>query len=85
MQINKKKSNQQKDKDCGNPEIVLSDPIGDSKNVKSQSYTNALTKNKAQIAPELNVDGNCSNPQIVLIDPVGMEKTMSIINRACLG
>ena len=47
LQINKKKSNQQKDKDCGNPKIVLSDPIGDSKNVKSQSYTNALTKNKA--------------------------------------
>ena len=49
LQINKK--------NCGNTEIVLSDPIGDSKNVKSQSYTNALTKNKAQIAPELNVNG----------------------------
>ena len=86
LQINKKKSNQQKDKDCSNPEIVLSDPLGNSKNVKSQSYTNnALTKNNAQIVPELDVDGNCSNPQIALIDPNGNRKEMSIHNRACLG
>ena len=51
LQINKKKSNQQKDKDCGNLEIVLSDPIGDSKNVKSQSYTNALTKKQGLDCP----------------------------------
>ena len=51
LQINKKKSNQQKDKDCGNPEIVLSDPIGDSKNVKSQSYTNTLTKKQGPDCP----------------------------------
>ena len=74
VQVNKKKSNQHKDKDCSNPEIVLSDPTGNSKNVKSQSYANALTKNNTQIAPELNVDGNCSNPQIALIGPNGNGK-----------
>ena len=83
LQTNKEKSNQQKDKDCSNPEIVLSDPIGDSKNVKSQSYTNALTKNKAQIAPELNIDGNCSNPQIVLIDPSGNRKD-NVNSQSCI-
>ena len=76
-------ANQQKDKDCGNPEIVLSDPIGDSKNVKSQSYTNTLTKNKAQIAPEININGNCGNPQIVLIEPSGNGKD-NVNSQSCM-
>ena len=71
LQINKKKTNQNIDKDCSNPVIAPSDPIGNSKNAKSQSYTDALTRNNAETAPQLNVDGNCSNPQIALIDPAG--------------
>ena len=74
LQINKKKFNQKIDKDRSNPEIESSDPSGNSTNVKSQSYTDALTKNNAQIAPDLSVDGNCNNPQIVLIDPAGNGK-----------
>ena len=46
---------------------------GNSKNANSQSYTDALTRNNAQTAPELNVDGNCSNPQIALTNTAGNE------------
>ena len=74
LQINKKKTIQNIEKDCSNPEIAPSNPIGNSKNVKSQSYTNALTINNAETAPDLNVDENRSNPQIALIEPTGNGK-----------